>query len=412
MSEINKKLNELSRKNNSTAAAPLQAATIRPVPRNRAPYWAGSVVVIALVAGAAGWWFGSQSLAGQVTQAAQQEEEREVHDDFVVQVESVRQNTAKPSVAMTLPTQEQPVESQKVSEPTVESEVVEPLQTVENKTQLPEPSKRTVVRVKAESKAGPISVSSGPEQKQQMPAPVITKVVKAKPSASKPQKPLNTEPATVSESAEVMNTASSDEQLSIETVELDAGQLAEIEYEKAHKAWENGDSKKAIGYLESAVIYQPEWVKARQKLSALYYGRGEVREAIATLQHGLELDSKQLDLRLTLAKLLANESQPQAALNVLNQLPEKHHSGYLAMRGALAQQLNNNRLAMSSYRMLVKDEPYDGRWWMGLGIALERDAQESKARDAYQQALLMGRISSQSQQFIQQRLTALDSREG
>ncbi len=82
------------------------------------------------------------------------------------------------------------------------------------------------------------------------------------------------------------------------------------------------------------------------------------------------------------------------------------------MRGALAQQLNNNELAMSSYQLLVKEEPYDGRWWLGLGIALERSEVAEKALDAYKQALLMGRISQQSQKFIQQRLALLEAREG
>ncbi|PSU54747.1 hypothetical protein C9I90_19255, partial [Photobacterium aphoticum] len=66
--------------------------------------------------------------------------------------------------------------------------------------------------------------------------------------------------------------------------------------------------------------------------------------------------------------------------------------------------------------------PYDGRWWMGLGIALERTqalatGSEAKVsadsiRHAYQQALLMGQISNQSQQFIQQRLAVLASQKG
>ena len=136
--------------------------------------------------------------------------------------------------------------------------------------------------------------------------------------------------------------ADGEQSLMIETVELDAGQLARIEYKKAEKALKQGDSRKAISYLESAVKYNPEWITARQKLAALYYGRGETRRAMASLQQGLALDSSQPELRLTMAKLLVNESQQQAALSVLSQMPPYAHSGYLAMRGALAQQLNQN----------------------------------------------------------------------
>ena len=209
-----------------------------------------------------------------------------------------------------------------------------------------------------------------------------------------------------------MEMADGEESLMIETVELDAGQLAQIEYKKAEKALKQGDSRKAIGYLESAVKYNPEWITARQKLAALYYGRGETRRAIASLQQGLALDSAQPDLRLTMAKLLVNESQQQAALNVLSQMPPYVHSKYLAMRGALAQQLNQNDLALSSYQSLVKAEPYDGRWWLGLGVALERGEDHLQAEEAYQQALRMGQISGETQRFIRQRLAVLAGNKG
>lgn len=124
------------------------------------------------------------------------------------------------------------------------------------------------------------------------------------------------------------------------------------------------------------------------------------------------MDTHQPDLRLTMAKLLVNESQQQAALNVLSQMPSYTHSGYLAMRGALAQQLNQNDLALSSYQNLVKAEPYDGRWWLGLGVALERGQELEQAEEAYQQALQMGQISGETQQFIRQRLAVLAKSKG
>jgi len=401
MSEINKKLNALSQQhsNRSSTSLPLQAAVVKPVPQNNGPRWMIAGLCIAVVTGGMGWWLGSQS------QLSNPKEE-------VVSVESA---TAKPAPELN------PVAVAMVVEPDIEFDAG--LEAVPET--VPEASRQPI----AVSKAKNIEIqptSSNSEVKPKIakpntPKPVTKQAVSVKSEVKPPVIAVKPPVPEVNKTPkqENLNAQSAEhdedrsaEELTIETVELDAAQLANVEYKKAQKALKSGDSRKAIGYLRQTLKYQPEWVKARQKLSALYYGRGETRKAVATLQDGLKLDGEQPDLRLTMARLLVNESQQQAALNVLSRLPEKSHSGYLAMRGALAQQLNNNELAMSSYKLLVKEEPYDGRWWLGLGIALERSEVAEKALDAYKQALLMGRISQQSQKFIQQRLALLEAREG
>ena len=395
MSEINKKLNALSRQQNESqpVSAPLRAATVRPLPTSRAPLFAAAACLVALVAGGAGWWLGAQSKAASAADVVLQ------HNRELPQPLAARQAE-----------RHQPEPEAVTPHP----EVTSARQAVTQAAEAKPPSPTVVTE--------PEAVKPGPAPKVGMQAQAIKTVAKAKETPEPGRKvhtgavadtavsPPRAETRPVVPPAHSANEPA--EGLRIETVELDASQLASVEYQKAKNALTSGDSRKAIGHLESALKYQPEWIKARQKLSALYYGRGETRKAIAALQQGLALDREQPDLRLTLAKLLVNESQPQAALNVLSRLPEHSHSEYLAMRGALAQQLKNNELAMSSYQRLVKEEPYDGRWWMGLGIALERSEAAGKARDAYQQALLMGRISQQSQQFIQQRLAVLEAREG
>lgn len=196
-------------------------------------------------------------------------------------------------------------------------------------------------------------------------------------------------------------------ELSIEAVSLTPNELANVEYLNAEKALDQQNSKQAALNLESALYYRPDWVMARQKLAALYYGRGNVQEAIATLERGLSTQPNQADLRLTLAKLLMNESQFQAALTVLDEKSGHMSIQYLAMRGALAQQLNHNDIALACYQKLIQRAPKDGRWWMGLAIVQERTKAINQALASYQQALDLGNISSSSQLFIQQRLAKI-----
>ncbi|MCW8330420.1 tetratricopeptide repeat protein [Photobacterium sp. SDRW27] len=396
MSEINKKLNALSQQNNINQAgsAPLRAAKVKPLPKNNGPLWLAAGLCVAVIAGGAGWWLGTQSQEMLPAVVATDKPEKQTEAQPLIELPEPEQLVVEnvPEILSTKGTnvalEGMPVQREQKVKLKAEHEVI----TAVAKSN---PTPKVVVKPAEMKKAEVKKAVAKPVATAEKQAPKAAVTVKAPQLAA-----VEAEPQEQTEG------------LMIETVELDAEQLANVEYQKAKKALKSGDSRKAIGYLESALKYQPEWVKARQKLSALYYGRGDTRKAIAALQQGLALDGEQPDLRLTMAKLLVNESQQQAALNVLSRLPTQHHRGYLAMRGALAQQLKNNELAMSSYELLVKDEPYDGRWWMGLGIALERSEAVEKASDAYKQALLMGRISQQSQQFIQQRLAVLEAREG
>ncbi|SMY36601.1 tetratricopeptide repeat protein [Photobacterium andalusiense] len=197
--------------------------------------------------------------------------------------------------------------------------------------------------------------------------------------------------------------------LSIQTVALTASQLADVEYRKAQKALRQANSRQGIIHLEAALKYRPQWVVARQKLAALYYGRGDERQAVTMLQQGLQLQPNNTELRLTLAKLLVNEQQLQAALVLLQQPKDVDSVALLAMRAGLAQQLNNTGLALTSYQQLLRHDATDGRWWLGLAIAQERNQQPALALAAYRNGLTHGGLSSASQQFIQQRIMALQT---
>ncbi|MGF1870615.1 tetratricopeptide repeat protein [Photobacterium indicum] len=396
MSEINKKLNELARQNakNTAKADPLVAAYIRPVPAKKWPLVAAAGLCITVLSGAAGWWFGQQGQPDTTVVASHAEAEPSVVEKAAVE-KSIAKNPAVdvPDAAVesiaTASISEEKFEPKLESKPEIK---VAPKVALQVK---PEP--KTVVEVKVKEIAN--ITPATPKKAQPKPMPIAVEYIERQENL-----PQNVDEETAS-------WGNDDEGLSIETVELNTQQLADIEYGRAMKLLQQGDSKKAIVHLESVIKYQPDRIKVRQKLAALYYGKTDTRKALAVLQQGLSREGEQPELRLTLAKLLVNESQPQAALNVLARIPKEENAAYMAMRGALSQQLKNNAMALNSYQQLVKSEPYDGRWWMGLGIALERDSNGKKAKEAYQQALLMGRVSAKSQQFIQQRLSLLSAKE-
>ncbi len=197
----------------------------------------------------------------------------------------------------------------------------------------------------------------------------------------------------------------------IEQVELTPEQLSQKAQIRAKKALDNNNLADAISDYSESLRYTPNNKKVRKRLAALYYGKGEVRKAADLLQKGISLDKSDSTLRLSLAKMLMKEQQNTVALTVLSTLPESASIEYLSLRAALAQKEKQDELALQSYLQLVKLEPDSARWWMGLGIQQERAFQLAEAKGSYTQALSQLGLSSQSQQFIRDRLALIENLE-
>ncbi len=198
-----------------------------------------------------------------------------------------------------------------------------------------------------------------------------------------------------------------DSSMNIEQVELTHSQLAMKALGRAEKALDANDMQTALSAFSEALRYEPSNAETRQKLAALYFGKGDTRKAYEIIQEGISLDTNNQMLRLALAKLLLKANQPEAALSPLVYLPPTANSDYLAMRAALAQKQQQNELALESYQLLVERNPENARWWLGLAIQQERAEQFSAAMNSYNKALGKVGISNQSQAFIRERLTIL-----
>lgn len=180
---------------------------------------------------------------------------------------------------------------------------------------------------------------------------------------------------------------------------------------RAGKALDSNDLQSAVSAYVEALRYMPENERARQKLAALYYGKGDVRRAFDLLQAGIELNHSGETLRLALAKLLMKENQTEAALSPLAYLPATASVEYLSLRAALAQKSKHNDIALESYQHLTQIDANNSRWWLGLAIQQERAFRLPEAKQSYQQALTKVGLSAQSQAFIRDRLSVLASLE-
>ncbi|ELE7141796.1 tetratricopeptide repeat protein [Vibrio cholerae] len=219
----------------------------------------------------------------------------------------------------------------------------------------------------------------------------------------------NSEPSFFEE--EVSSLPSSSPVIIVEQVSLTPEQLAQKALQRAKKAMESNELQTAVSAYTEALRYTPHDEMARQKLAALYYGKGDGRKAFDLMQAGIERNPDGEVLRLALAKLLVKEKQEASALVPLAYLPSQPSIEYLSLRAALAQKTKQDEIARESYQQLTEKDPNNGRWWLGLAIQQERALQWPAAQHAYQQALNKVGLSSQSQAFIHQRLQLLASLE-
>ncbi|MFA0229714.1 tetratricopeptide repeat protein, partial [Vibrio sp. 10N.261.45.A7] len=197
----------------------------------------------------------------------------------------------------------------------------------------------------------------------------------------------------------------------IEQVELTPEQLSVNAQGRAQKALDANDLTGALkGYTE-ALRYAPKNEDVRQKLAILYFGKGDTRKAYELYQSGIKLNINSEKLRLGLSKLLVKANQSEAALSPLIHLPPNPTQNYLAMRAALSQKSQQEEVALESYQKLVEVDSDNARWWLGLAIQQERQLDFKAAKVSYQGALTRVGISSQSQNFVRDRLKILNALE-
>ncbi|MDH5925614.1 MSHA biogenesis protein MshN [Vibrio lentus] len=272
----------------------------------------------------------------------------------------------------------------------------------------------TTQSITAKSRVDPSIKAKTTSVAEQSKAPKALKVAPQEPiyvaSVSKQKSSSVNEQASI-ETPSASSENSAGNGMMIEQVELTSQQLSDNAVGRAQKALDANDLAGALkGYTE-ALRYESRNEDVRQKLAILYFGKGDTRKAYELYQSGIKLNTNSEKLRLGLSKLLVKANQAEAALSPLVHLPPNPTKDYLAMRAALSQKSQQEEIALESYKKLVEVDSANARWWLGLAIQQERQLDFSAAKKSYQGALTRVGISSQSQNFVRDRLKIIDALE-
>lgn len=393
MSEINSALSQLSKnQGQKTALEPAH------VTKFKKPVWPWLLGGFAMSLAVGGWAVSQQQ--EEIHKAVIADENVSPNNNESNNNEGTQQHAA-PAVATSLSptTRLAPEVSIKVAQSAAEA--------YEDASVLPKPvteTKSTVVSTKDERAA--VSAKK-PQTTSASKFPISRK--------NEPTKKSIEEPVLLAQVSNIkaQSTVSSDAEgksegtVVIKQVDLTPAELAEKAVIRAEKAIDGNNLKLGLSEYNNALRYNPSDEVTRQKLAALYYGQANTRKAFDLLQAGIRLDNNSEALRMALSKLLIRENQQEAALTPLLHLPPSPSRDYLSLRAALAQKSNQDEIALESYQSLVQVDSDNARWWLGLAIQEERASNIEAAQKSYQSALTKVGLSSQSQQFVRERIRIL-----
>lgn len=166
-----------------------------------------------------------------------------------------------------------------------------------------------------------------------------------------------------------------------------------------------GGAPAVVETLQAALRQDPGYSPARQLLLRVFLESRRIDDAIALLQEGLENQPAQVGWAMSLARLQVERGDIAAGERTLSR--SRSHAGaspeFLGFHGYLLHRLGQNKDAAEQYLSAARQSPSDGRWWFGLGQALEAEGRSDDARGAYRRAAEAGNLSADLLTLAEQR---------
>ncbi len=185
-----------------------------------------------------------------------------------------------------------------------------------------------------------------------------------------------------------------------------AGEVAEDRYRRALTLIQKDRENQARPLLEEAIALSPGHVAARETLAALLSEAGQNQEAEAVLRAGRELNPDHAWFALSLARLQAARGDVEGAVATLQSGIGGRgvNAEYRATLAALLVRLRQYPDAARQYEQVLRQQPGQGTWWLGLGLALEAQGKNDEARSAFRRALTAGNLPDKLAEFVRAKL--------
>ncbi len=112
---------------------------------------------------------------------------------------------------------------------------------------------------------------------------------------------------------------------------------------------------------------------------------GALAELAAPLEIVVERDASRVPAAKRLARIHAENRDWASAWRVLERSAPHatKDAEYQGFAGTVLRQLKRSPEAVERYRAATRLAPDDGRWWAGLGLALEEAGRKAEAKEAF-----------------------------
>ncbi len=172
---------------------------------------------------------------------------------------------------------------------------------------------------------------------------------------------------------------------------------AEAEFRKAEIALASGRGSDAMEAAKAALKLDAGFVPARQLLLRGLLEARKTDEAMLVLQEGLDGQPTQIGWAMSLARLQLEHGDLAAADKTLarHQAHAENNADYAGFQGHVKTRLGLAKAAVGHYQRATRLAPGEGRWWLGLGLALEADGKTQEAREAFRRSLQSATLSAE-----------------
>lgn len=252
-------------------------------------------------------------------------------------------------------------------------------------------------------------LAPAPPRKAPEPGPAQTPAKPVAEAAKRAPEPREAKPAplpTLAAAAPAGAAGSDDGQIDKRTTGGQGRELAENEYRKGMQAVKRGDTAAAHPLFQRALELDPALAKARQALLSVLVGARQWAEARQVARHGLALDPAQTAWATILARLQFEQGDAAAAIETLAR--HAAHAGgdadYQGLHAYLLQKQQRPAEAVERFQAALALRPNEGRWWFGLGLALEAAGRGADAREAYSKAQGAGNLPADMLAVVEQKL--------
>ena len=186
-------------------------------------------------------------------------------------------------------------------------------------------------------------------------------------------------------------------------------QTAENDYREAANFLNQGRLGEAQEGFRHALQNNPAHVGARQGLFGLLLDAKKNAEAEQVLKDGLKINPNQPPFAIALSSLQFERGDIGEAIETLQRTAPAAQSSpdYIARLAGMLQRQSRHREAVEQYQAALRLAPQSGVWQMGMGISLQALGRNAEAQDAFRRAKSSNTLSAELQGFVDQRLRQL-----